>query len=806
MRKFFISIIIGLLALSGMPSYAQSTMTDQQVLTYVKQGLAAGKSQKTLMTELAARGVNRAQAERVKKLYDSQQAESGSVDNNQSGNASRSHSFNENSREVPVVDDVELEKEETNDNTAEQSNDKVIKVWGRDIFKKDSHLTFGYSKNMPTPRNYILGAGDEVIIDIYGANQTTLRSEISPEGSINIDVLGPVHISGKTIDEANAYLRQRLSSIYGGLSDDEAATDIQLTIGTIRSIQVDVMGEVKTPGSYVISSLSTVFHALYQAGGIIDPGTVREVKVVRNGKKVASIDVYDFLTTGNRASDIRLEDGDVILIDTYKNIVTVSGAVKREMDYELKDNETLEDLLRYCGGFAKGAYTGGITVVRQQNNDYKVFTVNSNEFCSFALKDGDEIEISKLESRFENRVSINGSVFLSGVYELGKEVRNVRDLIEKAGGLMPEAFTKHAVLFRERPDRTREVLSVDIESIMNGTKSDVSLKNNDELYIPSIFDLEDRGTITISGEVANPGVFPYADNYTLEDLIIQAGGLLRSASTVRVDVSRKIKDSASLTAQSAISELISFEINEDFTIDGASDFVLQPYDEVSVRRSPSYVNSKFIKVSGEVNFPGVYSMSKREERVSDLVQKAGGVNDFAYVKGARLWRTVTRTERLQMQSALKNMQQNGDSVYVDSSDTVSVSIELDKALKNPGSAYDMVLREGDHLEIPVLNTTVKINGAVQMPTTAIYRPSLKKKDYINAAGGYAKGARRTKVFVVSMNGTIKPLNRFTTIDPGSEIYVPKKKEREHNPARTIATMTSVATLGTMIVTMVNVLK
>lgn len=803
MKRLIAIIAAGLVAFSAAQLSAQSTMTDQQVLTYVKEGIAAGKSRKMMTNELIARGVNRAQAERVKKLYEQQQGGAEGVVEIEDDMA-RSREHTPTIESAYEVDDLIADQIVRNEDVA--AIEASSAVWGHNIFNSKT-LTFSPSANLPTPRNYVLGPGDEVIIDIFGANQTSLRRVISPEGSINVDLLGPVYLNGKTIEAADKYLKQRLSAIYNGLNNEEKeATDIQLTLGHIRSVQINIVGESANQGTYMVNSLSTVYHALHQSGGVNSNGTVRGIKVVRHGKTVAVVDVYDFLLTGNRKNDIRMEEGDIVLIEPYCQIVKLNGYVKRAMNFELKEGETVSDLLRYAGGFGRSAYTGSLTVVRQSERDYAVFTVNSDEFSSFKLQDGDEVTVSKLEARFENRVSVKGSVYMSGIYQLGNDIRNVRQLIAKAGGLLPEAFQQHAVLYRERPDRSLEVLPVDVEAILNGSKPDIELRKNDELFIPSIYDLNDRGTLTIEGEVATPGTFPYADNVTLEDLIIQAGGLLRSASVVRVDVNRKVVDSSSLHAKNDISELFTFPIREDFSIDGASNFVLQPYDIVHVRRSPSYVESKFVNITGEVNFPGSYVMSKREERVSDLVAKAGNISDYAYVHGARLWRKMNATELEQLKRAVRSMRVENDSVFAIVDETYLVALDLEKALANPGGEYDLVLREGDRLDVPVLNNTVHVNGAVQMPNVVVYSSKMSKNDYIKEAGGYLKSARKSKAFVVYMNGHVKPLKRSTKIEPGCEIYVPMKKKKQYNVAQGIGILSSLASLGTMTATLVNLLR
>lgn len=785
--------------------FAQSTMTDQQVLDYAKEGIASGKSQKVIAQELVAKGVSRAQAARVKKLYESQL---GGADNvaavESAAAASREHTPNGESAED--IDPMLSQDVEKFDNGAVAVPDAANEVYGRSIFR-NNNLTFAPSANMPTPKNYVLGPGDEVIVDVFGANQSTIRSVISPEGYINVDVLGPIYLSGKTIEGANKFLKGKLSSIYGGLSGNEDnSTDIQLSLGQIRSIQISIIGEVPSPGTFMVSSLSTVFHAMFRAGGVKEPGTVRSIKVVRNNKTIATIDIYDFLLSGTRKNDIRLEEGDVILVEPYEKLVKINGYVKRPMNFELKGKETISDLLKYAGGFSKAAYSGSISVIRQTEHDYLVSTVDASQYSTFVLQNGDELEVRKMDARFENRIGVSGAVYLPGVFELGNEVNSVRKLVAKAGGLLPEAFVERALIHRQRDDRSLETFAVDLEGVLNGTKPDVPLQKNDELYIHSIFDLKDQGTLTINGEVALPGTFPFAEKTSVQDLILQAGGLLRSASVVRVDVARMITDNESLVAQSDIATYYTFSIKDGFAVDGADEFILEPYDVVTVRRSPSYVTNKIVTISGEVNFPGDYNMNKRQERVSDLIEKAGGLTDFAYAKGARIVRRMSEQEQSQYTEAVRAMANAGDSIIPRLRPTYYVSFDLEDALKNPGGNNDLVLREGDELELPVYNNTVRINGAVQVPSTITYRPGLSKKDLVDAAGGYIKRAYKHKAFIVYMNGRVSKMKFSTKIEPGCQVYIPIKEKKTANISNIMSYATMTTSLGMMGVSIANMLK
>ena len=805
MRRIFYSIVFSFLVLMPCTATAQSTMTDQQVLDYVKSGMASGKKQNDIIKELALKGVDRAQAARVKKLYEAQlggKENAAAVESAVA--ASREHVPNAGSAED--IDPLMTQDVQKTANSGVTLPEASEGVYGRSVFR-NKNLSFAPSKNMPTPKNYILGPGDEVIVDIFGANQSTIRSVISPEGYINVDILGPIYLSGKSIESANVFLKGKLAQIYEGLSGGEEKTDIQLSLGQVRSIQITIVGEVPNPGTFMVTSLSTVFHAMFQAGGVKEPGTVRAIKLVRNNKPIATIDIYDFLLNGSRKNDVRLEEGDVIIVEPYQSVVKVQGYVKRPMNYEMKEGETIADLLKYAGGFSKTAYSDNVSVVRQQGHDFVVTTVEASQYSSFFLKNGDEIEVRKMDARFENRISISGAVVLPGVFELKPEVNSVRKLVNKAGGLLPEAFTNRALIHRQHEDRSLETCAIDLEGIMNGTKPDVSLQNNDELFVHSVFELNDQGTFTINGEVAIPGTFPFAANTTVQDLILQAGGLLRSASAARVDVVRLIVDNESLVAQKDISTYYTFSLNNGFAVDGADKFVLEPYDVVTVRRSPSYVSNRVVKVTGEVNFPGDYNMSRREERVSDIIAKAGNITDFAYIKGAQLLRKKTDAEKKQTEMMADAVEADNDSILdKDEEQRYLVSFDMADALKNPGGENDLVLVDGDELIVPVLNNTVKIDGAVQMPTTVSYKKGMKKSDLVNAAGGYAKRAYKRKAFIVYMNGRVSKLRRFTTIEPGSQVFIPKKDKKENQLQQIMSVSTTAASLGMMGVSIANLLK
>lgn len=775
----------------GAASYAQGGMTDEEVLEFVKQATSEGRDQNEIVRALALRGVTEAQVRRIERQYREQQDGS-----NVEVTATTSHALYGN-EEVP----------DTATSYQEEDLGEALAVYGRDVFR-NRNLNFAPSQNMATPRNYRLGPGDEVIIDIFGSNQQTIRGTISPEGSINTQYLGPIYLNGMTIEEANSYLKRRLGQIYGGLGDH--STDIRVTLGQIRTIQISILGDVHNPGNYNLSAFSTVFHALYRAGGIVEPGSMRDISVVRNGKTVASVDVYEFLTYGNRSNDIRLEEGDVILVRPYKIMVKADGKLKRPMYFEMRQGETFADLLEFAGGFANSAYTESITVTRQNGKSYEVRTVYAPDYDSFVLQNGDEIQVGELLSLFENKISILGQVYRPSVYELGGKINTVRELIEAAGGVLPDAFLGRAVLHRQHPDKTMEVISINLEDVLAG-KSDVKLQNNDELHITSKYELNDQGTMRIYGMVANPGAYPYAENTTVEDLIILAGGLRRGASVSRVDVSRRVLDNSGTVVSSELSQLFSFPIKDGLVDDGEGGFVLQPYDEVYVHRSPSYVDQQHFTVNGEVNFPGQFSMTGRENRLSDLVALAGGTTEFAYLEGARLFRESTAAERRQSADARRALYAVGDPDVENMSiaEDYQVAINLVEAMNNPGSEYDVILKENDVLSIPTRTSTVRVTGAVMVPNVLTYNKKLTAADYVAGCGGYSDRAKRSRAYIISLNGNVKRMRSWSKVTPGAEIVVPMKEVRERQESNIMGYATTAASLGTMaasIATLISRLK
>lgn len=812
MRRL-ITLFFLIFVLSGVAMAQQ--MSDDQVIQYVKEANKSGKSQKQITTELLRRGVTKEQVTRIQQKYSA------------GNSAAKTSDVSSQLRQRTLVDGrsprggtSELSDLEMPGTVLEERPDTAIavrvsasQIFGHDLFT-NKNLSFEPSINLATPVNYRLGPGDEVIIDIWGASENTIRQSISPEGTILVSGLGPVQLSGMTVKDANAYLQREFSKIYSGISGNEPNSQIKLTLGDIRTIQINIMGEVAVPGTYTLSSFSSVFHALYRAGGVNKIGSLRSIKVVRNGKVVADLDVYDYLMKGQMKDDIRLQEGDVILVNPYESLVRITGKVKRPMFYEMKPTETIATILGYSGGFTGDAYKKAVRIIRKSGREHQVYNVDEMDYSVFRLDDGDSISVDGVLKRFENRVEIRGAVYRSGLYELSGTVNTVKQLIKKAEGLRGDAFLNRALLDREHEDLSHEMIAVDLAGMLKGTVADIPLQKNDILYVPSINDLKEEETVSIHGEVANPGTFLFSNKMTIEDLLIQSGGLLEAAATTKVDVTRRIKEPKSTSFSSVLGKTYSFDIKDGLVVGGEENFYLEPFDEVYIRKSPAYRKQQNVVVAGEVLFGGNYALMKKNERLSDLISKAGGITPDAYVKGARLIRRMTGEERRRQADAVRmaKMGEGKDSISVEKlniSETYTVGINLEKAVSNPGSDFDLVLREGDVLFVPEYINTVKISGAVMYPNTVLYKEGESLRYYINQAGGYGNMAKKRKAYVVYMNGTVSRLKARNSkaIEPGCEIIVPSKEEKKRMSTAEILGMGSTtASIAAMIATMVNLFK
>lgn len=828
MRRYALALLV---FVAGSATVLAQTMSDEQVIEYILQEQDKGTSQSQIIKQLVSRGVTMEQVNRLKAKY-GQQAK-GVVGGTEllkkvrtrqklelttpqqkqrdymiKAADDKSKQTGKLSQEQMMLEGLDFIMPDTLDLYNEMyAKESSKKIFGHDIFS-NKNLSFEPNLNIATPQNYRLGPGDEVIVDVWGASQNTIQETISPDGAIQVEGVGPVYLSGMTVKEANEYLKSELETIY---SDPD--TQLKLTVGQIRGIQVNVMGEVENPGTYTLSSFATVFHALYQAGGMNEIGTLRSVKVYRNNQLLATLDIYDYILNGKMAEDVRLMDDDVIVVGTYECLVNVAGKVKRPMFYEMKRNESVGTLLDYAGGFTGDAYTKNVRLIRKSGREYQIYNVDELDFNSFQLMDGDSLNIDSVLPRFSNMVELKGAVYRPGMYQIGGRITTVRQLIEAAEGTMGDAFLNRAVLHRKREDFSLEVISINIKGVMDGTVADIALQNEDVLMIPSIHDIREERVLAIHGEVLFPGTYVYAANTTLEDLILQAGGLKEAASTVRVDVARRIKDATATKDRNETAETYNFSLRDGFVVDGEAGFILEPYDEVYVRRSPGYQEQQNLKVEGEVLFPGTYVLAKKNYRLSELIEAVGGLTHEAYVKGARLERQMTMEEQVRMKAALRASKLGGkDSIDIDKLDlstTYSVGIELDKALEDPGSEQDVVLREGDRLVVPQYINTVKINGEVMYPNTVSYLKGKKLKHYIEQSGGYSSNAKKSQTYIVYMNGTIARAKGGgkDLIQPGCEIIVPTKPDRKGLSLPEILSIgTSTASLATMIATIANLIS
>ncbi|MBQ9558377.1 MAG: SLBB domain-containing protein [Bacteroidaceae bacterium] len=847
MRRYLLALA---LLLSAVCAYSQS-MTDEQVIQYVQKEQAAGSSQQNIVQKLLKKGVTPEQLRRIRKKVEAEQSMPGAVDltgksKNQTENRMRTNrekAEEQYRQKNGYMVRSQRERDEQRYLTQKERRDALNEeigfldidslayyqnmfgredenqVFGRNIFNNE-YLTFEPNMNMATPANYRLGAGDNVVVDVWGASQESFEGTISPDGYIVIEGVGPIKLGGLSVSQATSTVRSRLGQYYQGCS-------INLAVGETRSIQVQVIGEVRMPGTYALSGLSSAFNALYAAGGISDIGTLRNIKVYRAGRQIATIDVYDYLLNGNVKGDVRLQDNDVISVDPYECLVNVRGRVKRPMFYEMKRTESVAQLIKDAGGFTGDAYTKNVRLTRKAGNEYSMHTVDEFRMSSFTLMDGDSIFVDSVIARFSNMVEVRGAVKHAGQFELGGDVQTVRGLLTVAEGLREDAFVSRAVMHREKDDLSLEMRSVDVEGILNGTVADIPLRKGDVLFIPSTVDMKGEQTLTISGEVLYPGEYHYAENTGVEDLILMAGGLTPAASMAKVDVYRRVQNANAKEASEKVSEVFSVALSDGLR-SGDTDFTLEPFDIVVVRKSPAYAEQKTVRVEGCINFEGDYAMSTRNYRLSDLVKDAGGLSSLGYAKGARLTRMMTEEEKLQRENSLRAAQiqmyeeamqsekrydmAQADSLMslkLDMGETYPMSINLQAAIENPGGAADIVLREGDLLVIPQFSNTVKVSGEVVYPVSMSYVKGKKLSYYIKRAGGYGNRAKKSGAYAIYMNGSAEKINRRSSrdIEPGCEIVIPTKQQKSRMSTAEIAALsTGGASLASVVVALISILK
>jgi protein involved in polysaccharide export with SLBB domain len=819
-------------------------MTDNQVMDFVIEQNAKGVSRQQIVTQLMQRGVTIDQLRRIQKKYqkqmkngalgadditpgsqnvktrmresnaekreeqrtkDQQKASQYRIKDTKKANQIQRHTYDDQDRDFVEMDEaMDFMMPDSLKYFYDMEEPQGRKIFGHDVFN-NKNLTFESSMNLATPQSYRLGPGDAVNIDIWGASQQSITETISPDGTINVEGIGVIQLGGLSVTQAKGRLKQVLGPRYQG-------SKIDLTLGQTRTITVSVMGEVKVPGTYTLSAFATVYNALYMAGGPNDIGTLRNVKVYRHGHLLSNVDVYDFLLNGKLTGDVRLQDNDVITVSPYEALVNITGKVKRPMYYEMKKTESAATLLKYAGGFTGDAYTKAIRINRKAGNKYSVFSVGEFDLSTFKLMDEDSVSVDSTLTRYENMVEIKGAVFRPGMYQVGGNICTVKALVEAAAGLTEGAISQHAVMHRMKPDRTLEVLSIDIRGILEGTSPDVPIRNEDVIYIASREERNEQKTVSINGEVAYPGVYRYADNETVEDLIIQAGGPTEAASLVKVDVARRVNNPNAMEADDQIAQTFSFQLTPDFTIVGQPDFTLQPFDEVYVRRSPNYTEQQNITVEGEVQFEGTYALSNKGQRLSDVIKQAGGLTQRAYPEGTKLLRRMTQEEREMMETVLRTAQRNSGKDSIDvrkllTASTYPVGIELDKALARPGSDDDPILREGDRIIVPRYTNTVSINGEVLYPNTVQFREGESANYYIERAGGTTSTAKKSQTIIIYMNGMVAKADRKHRPRPGCQIVVPTKRQRQgFGLQQWLSLGTTAASLGTMIATIANLTK
>ncbi len=846
--KRIATLIASVMACAVM-SWAQSGMTDNQIMDYVIEQNAQGVPRQKIVTQLMQRGVTIEQIRRIQKKYqkqmkngamgadditagskemksrmreqngdkrreqkkeDKKKASQFRIKDTKKKNQIQRHTYDEEDEDFVEMDDAmdfmmpDSLKYYDEEYMMKDKDEEKRKIFGHDIFN-NKKLTFESSMNLATPQNYVLGPGDVVNVDVWGASQENVSETISPDGTITIENIGVIQLGGLSVSQAKARLKRVLGPRYQG-------SKIDLTVGQTRTITVSVIGEVKMPGTFTMSAFATVYNALYMAGGPNEIGTLRNVKVYRSGKLISNVDVYDFLLNGRLTGDVRLHDNDVITVGPYESLVNITGKVKRPMFYEMKKTESAATLVNYAGGFTGDAYTKAIRINRKAGAGYSVFSVGEFDMNTFKLMDEDSVSVDSTIVRYQNMVEIKGAVFRPGMYHVGGDISTVKALVEAAAGLTEGAIGQHAVMHRMKVDRTLEVQSVDIVGILEGTIPDVPLRNEDVIYVASRDENETLKTVSINGEVHYPGTYKFAENESIEDLILQAGGPTEAASLVKVDVARRITNPNATEADDQIAQTFSFKLTPNFSIQGQPDFTLQPFDEVYVRRSPNYTEQQNVTIEGEVQFEGTYALSNKGQRLSEVLKQAGGLTKRAYPEGTKLLRLMTAEERDQMEVMLRTAQRNSGNDSIDvkklvTNATYPVGIEMDKALVNPGSEDDPILRDGDRIIVPRYDGTVKINGEVLYPNTVRFKEGKNAKYYIDLAGGTTSTAKESQTIIIYMNGMVAKADRKHKPRPGCQIVVPtKRKGRSMGIAEWLTIGSSTASIATMIATIANLVK
>jgi protein involved in polysaccharide export with SLBB domain len=698
------------------------------------------------------------------------------------------------------------------------------KVFGSELFA-NSNISFEPNLRMATPRSYIIGPDDELLIDLSGDNEANYKLRVSPEGSIRLQYVGSVFVGGLSIEQATSKISSTMSRTYPALKTGR--TNVAVNLGNIRSIKITLLGEIVKPGTYTLSSLSTVFNALNASGGPNQNGSFRKIQVIRNNKVVSTIDIYDFLLNGIQKGNIRLQDQDVINIPVYQSRVEVSGEVKRPALFEVLSDESLTDLIRFAGGFSNQAYTAQIKVLQNTNRERKISDIPAEQFETYGPLNGDKYIVETILDRFANRVSVSGAVFRPGQYELDKGL-TLKGLINKADGLTEDAFLNRGYISRLNADNTLALVSFDVDKLLKGTQQDIPLQREDKVTISSIFDLKEEYKVSIEGEVRQPGVFDYASNMTLEDFIQMAGGFKESATPNRIEISRRVKNSDLLAKNAVTASVFTVNVNQNLQIEDKS-FVLQPFDIVSVRNSEGYQVQKIVKLEGEVLYPGIYTITNKDERISDLIKRAGGLTASAYADGASLKRVgpekVNPTDKNAINNKeeedikflnLKRVQETGAQDTLQSEveqkliQSDLVGINLVRIMDEPKSRLDLIVEDGDVIRVPKELQTVKVTGEVLNPNSIVYSRNKGFKQYVNGAGGFTDNALKDGAYIKYANGSVQSagkflfFNNFPRVKPGAEILIPKRAQRERMTAQSwIGIGTAVASMAAIVVSLLR---
>lgn len=792
-------------------------LSDEQVAELLKRANEAGLGVDEFLQMAQLRGMPSTEAEKLRLRIQ---------DLDSSGSAKRT--TNASSRDPRQQVDIN----EIARGLYQPQDEMMVAASGNEIFgtslfyQKNRRLSFEPSLNQATPKSYILGPGDVVFVDIYGQSEQYYEATVNPDGFVLLDNIGPVSVSGKTIEEATGIIKSRVSRFYPGLSGSNPNTFLQVTLGNVRTIKVHILGEVRLPGTFTLSAFSTAFNALYAAGGPNENGTMRAIKLIRNNKPIAEIDVYDLLINGTANLDLQLQDQDVLLVSPFQSRVKIKGEVKRPMTFEIGMEDTFEKLLSYAGGFTDLAFKDRVAISRITGNQRSVSDVYQNQFGMFILKGGDEITVNRILDRYSNRVQIKGAVYREGTFAL-TEGLTLSQLVKNAEGLRGDAYTERTSILRTKADLSSEMIEVNLKEVLAGTAPDVVLKREDVIRISSIYDIQNERYVQILGEVKKPGTYPYSESMKIEELIILAGGFQESANSQDIEIARRLEDSDLGT----LSDIIPSRVNPDLSISSDSPS-LQPFDQVIVRKRANFTMQKLVAVEGQVNSPGIFAIQNSVERISDLINRAGGLNQFAYAKGATLIRRTeffnTESEQIRRQRNLEALKMKliedpnnseaqeellqrlfrdlpkekvnpvdtllanakresldqiasgtpGFAVKLKESE--AVAIDLEKILQNPGSEEDLILEEGDILSVPKLLQTVRMRGDVVYPTTLRHENGRGLKHYINSAGGFERRANKKQTYVVYANGAVKRtkgvfgIKNFPPVEPGAEVIVPTK--------------------------------